>query len=653
MLVFVRQSLALLCVVAALLAPSSPAWAQMARSHHRGRAFFETLRLPPVNPAPQVRPPTFPAGIFGIPQVVKQGPTAFLNFTANSNKRLASPDQALAAKTKKGTFHGMRAPFIFQQQWWLGVPFAKPPVGDLRFRAPQPLDDSTQDFAATATKPTCWQPNGYLMGFNGDDGQRNEDCLYLNIYTPNNAERNPGKLPVLLWYFGGGEIGGTASSYNSTALEILSILAGQPIIVVTPQYRLNAFGFMAGKPYADAARAGKVDLNPGLQDVTAALDWTYENIAAFGGDPERITIAGQSSGAFNVGAQLLKDGKPGAPPPKYRNAIMLSGTMGSEPAFAPDSDITTKTFQRVAAAVGCASGDQIECLRKAKPIDLAEATFPDLKPGQRPDVATVLGPDFYPGIFMYQPVQDGVYHRDGAGAQVRRGEFPDVPVLTGNTKDEGTIFVQQTGRAQDWPSWLAKVAFESQDTSQPGSQQFLDRVVTAYPDVPRQGAPYWPAWNKNDSRFGAGAQFERCASTLGDQAWHSQRRLFLEQHNKYKKSKAFAYLFNQTNAPPDVNDWVGIPHGYDPTYWFAAYAFLPNPFYLAQSATSRDAALSMISFVNRGDPNHFGMLQWPPYTQATKQLFRFQGNNNILIKDDFRPEMSVLSEPASLALVSR
>lgn len=444
--------------------------------------------------------------------------------------------------------------------------------------------------------------------------------------------------------------GGAASSYNSTAVELLSILAGQPIIIVTPQYRLNAFGFMAGKVYADAAKAGKVDLNPGLTDVTMALDWVHEHISAFGGDPDKITIAGQSSGAFNTGAQLLKDGKPGAPPPKYRAAIMLSGTMGSEPAFPADSDITTKTFQRVANAVGCGSGDQIACLKKADPLALAEATFPDEQPNQRPDVPTLQGPDYYPGVFYYQPVQDGVYHRDGAGAQVRRGEFPDVPVLTGNVKDEGTIFVDQHTTEPNWQAWIAKIAFENQQTSPAPQQNLLNNISAAYANNVAEGAPYWPARTSNVSRFGAGSEFERSASISGDQGWHAPRRIFLEAHNQFKKSKAWVYLFNQTDSPPDVEGWTGIPHGFDPAYWFAAYAFTPNFAYPEQPASSRDTSLSMINFVNNMDPNHLGMEYWPTYNQATKKIFRFQGFNNQIITDDFRPQMSVFMTPEALQL---
>lgn len=533
------------------------------------------------------------------------------------------------------------------------MPFAQAPTGDLRFRAAKALPDSDAQYNATAIKPTCWQPNGYLLNFNGDDGQRNEDCLYLNIYTPKGQEKKSKKLPVMVWFFGGGEIGGAASTYNSTLLELESQLFGEPIVIVTPQYRLNAFGFMAGKPYADAANAGTVDLNPGLTDVTAAIDWVHDNIDAFGGDPDKVTIAGQSSGAFNVGAQLLKDGKPGAAAPNYRSAVMLSGTMGSEPAFPPDGSIVTKTFDRVANAVGCGSGDQIACLKTADPMALAEATFPDVKAGGRPDDATIQGPDYYPGVFYYQPVTDGVYHRDSAAAQVQRGEMPDVPILLGNVKDEGTIFVDHDTTADGWMAWLASVSFQEQTNATAEQTTFLNKVAAAYPEGASIGAPYWPARTTNVSRFGAGSQFERSASASGDQGWQALRRLFLNSFNTHKKSNIYAYLFNQTDSPPNVEDFTGIPHGFDPPYWFAGYAFVPNLAYPAQPATSRDTSLSLINFVTKQDPNHFGMLNWPPYTQNNKKLFRFQGFNNKLIDDDFRPEMSVFMDPANLALTYR
>lgn len=530
-----------------------------------------------------------------------------------------------------------------------GIPFAQPPTGNLRFQAPQPLPDSNDDIDASTIQPTCFQPNNYVMSFNGRDGM-SEDCLHLNIFTPKGASTGLlGKLPVMHWYFGGGDIGGAATTYNASALVLQSMLMLQPMIVVTSQYRMNAFGFLAGEAFTEASKTGDVVLNPGLRDVTAAIEWTKKNIAAFGGDPNKITIAGQSSGAFNIGAQLLKDGAPGAADPVYRAAVLLSGTMGTEPAWSPNGNVSNSLFNRVANAVGCdpSSSSVVSCMRNADPLDLAQATFPGGN-YDAPEVPTLQGPDFYPGIFMYQPVVDGIYHRQqGAGAQVAAGQFPDVPMLTGNVKDEGTIFAAQQTRLSDWPSYLSSVAFENPQGQ--GASQLLQDIAKAYPDNPALGSPYYPGDTSTVSRFGAGAEFERSASALGDNGWHSFRRYFLKNFNEQKRSPVYVYLFNQTITPPNVQDWTGIPHGYDPPWWFGAHNFDVTG-YAPSMATGLDTSSCLVAFVNKMDPNHFGLKYWPPYTQQSPLLFAFQGQNNQLISDDFRPGMSVFTSKTAFQL---
>jgi para-nitrobenzyl esterase len=181
-------------------------------------------------------------------------------------------------------------------QTYFGVPFAKPPVGNLRWKAPQPLDNwtgvkETKKFSARPMQKLIW----------GDMNSRSngvsEDCLYLNIWTP--AKRNTKDLPVLLYYYGGGNLAGDGSEprYDGEAM------AKKGIVVVTCNYRLNVFGFLA-HPELSAEAPYKASGNYGVLDQSAALNWVVKNIASFGGDPKKVTIAGESAGSIAVSMQM-------------------------------------------------------------------------------------------------------------------------------------------------------------------------------------------------------------------------------------------------------------------------------------------------------------------------------------------------------------
>ena len=181
-------------------------------------------------------------------------------------------------------------------QTYFGIPFAKPPVGELRWKAPQALDNwkgvkETKKFSARPVQPIVF----------GDMGSRSnglsEDCLYLNVWTP--ANRNAKNLPVLVYFYGGGNVAGDASEprYDGESMS------KKGIVVITCNYRLNVFGFFA-HPELTAESPYKGSGNYGALDQVAALQWVQKNIAAFGGDPKKVTIAGESAGSIGVSYQM-------------------------------------------------------------------------------------------------------------------------------------------------------------------------------------------------------------------------------------------------------------------------------------------------------------------------------------------------------------
>lgn len=216
---------------------------------------------------------------------------AFL-FEANSQSNNAF---AVQVKIENGIIEGNYNTHTGMQTYF-GVPFAKPPVGNLRWKAPQPLDNWT---GVKQTKKFGPRPMQTIVF--GDMNSRSdgvsEDCLYLNVWTP--AKRNTKGLPVLVYFYGGGNVAGDASEprYDGESM------AKKGIVVVTCNYRLNIFGFFA-HPELSKESPYKASGNYGLLDQVAALKWVQKNIAAFGGDPKKVTIAGESAGSISVSYQM-------------------------------------------------------------------------------------------------------------------------------------------------------------------------------------------------------------------------------------------------------------------------------------------------------------------------------------------------------------
>ncbi|KXK24307.1 MAG: carboxylesterase, partial [Bacteroidetes bacterium OLB12] len=202
---------------------------------------------------------------------------------------------AVQTKIENGTIEGLYETGS-GLQYYLGVPFAKPPVGNLRWKAPQPLDTWT---GVKQTKKFGPRPIQAIVF--GDMGSRSdgmsEDCLYLNVWTP---AKKGASLPVLVYFYGGGFVAGDGSEprYDGAAM------AKKGIVVVTVNYRLGLFGFFA-HPDLSKETTYKGSGNYGYLDQAFALQWVQKNIAAFGGDAKKVTIAGESAGSISVSAQMV------------------------------------------------------------------------------------------------------------------------------------------------------------------------------------------------------------------------------------------------------------------------------------------------------------------------------------------------------------
>lgn len=282
---------------------------------------------------------------------------------------------------------------------WLGVPYAAPPEGDLRWEPPQPADPWEGVRAATEFGSACAQGEAPMPGVPSTD----EDCLYLNVYAPDRARRD---LPVMVWFHGGGNSYGAAEQYDPSRL-----VSDGKTVVVTVNYRQGLFGSMAHPALDEGGET--TSGNYGLQDQQAAMRWVRENAEAFGGDGDNLTIFGESGGGFDVCAHLASASSAGL----FDKAIIQSAPCGSD--WAPSRAEGQARDVAVADALGCADPATAEaCLRALAPEDLNAATA---------------------GLYEVQPVVGGPVMPVPTADAIASGDINDVPVLIGINRDENQL----------------------------------------------------------------------------------------------------------------------------------------------------------------------------------------------------------------------
>jgi para-nitrobenzyl esterase len=308
-------------------------------------------------------------------------------------------DTSPIVQTTQGRVQGFTKDGVAE---FFGIPYAAAPIGNLRWRPPVAHAPWTGVLKATAFGPTCAQIEN--SPFSGPTSA-SEDCLYINVFAPAIAEHK--KLPVILWSYGGGDFEGESNDYDGSKLA----LQGHTI-VVTFNYRLNLFGFLA-HPALD--HEGHLFGNYGILDNQFALRWVHDNIAAFGGDAANITIAGQSAGATNVGAEVLSPLDKGL----FTHAILQSGAM---PTLTPLSVAEAKG-EAFAVAAGCGTGAApaiAQCLRKLPAAKILSFAHPP---------------------FVANNIADGAILPKVVIDAFESGKFNHVPLMIGNAEDEGAYFV--------------------------------------------------------------------------------------------------------------------------------------------------------------------------------------------------------------------
>jgi para-nitrobenzyl esterase len=469
----------------------------------------------------------------------------------------------------RGTTAGTVAEF-------LGMPYAAPPTGDLRWRPPAPPDKWWGVRDATQFGPNCPQPPSPFA----PPGPFSEDCLYLNVYTPNHDAGHrllrggdEGGLPVLVWIHGGGLTTDAGRDYDPAKL------AADGVVAVTINYRLGALGFLAHP--ALASRPGGPAGNYGLMDQQAALRWVRDNIGQFGGDPNNVTIAGESAGGLSVLAHLVSPGSRGL----FQKAIIQSGSFALNQRPLAAAEAAGEAF---AAQVGC-SDQTAECLRHLP-------------------VSTLLA--HQSGVYI-PGVVDGRVLTESIGTALADGQFARVPILNGTNYDEERIFVSfghaiSSGTNVMIPgSAVTAGSYQSDIAAVLGVPAARAAAIAAeYPPAA------YPSPTVAFSALAGDANFA-CPALRIDQ-WTSQR------------VPVFAYEFNDDSAPLRFTPpLVGPPvatHGSELQYLFdLPNAPVPGTLNADQEALAASMRAAWASFAASGNPGS-AAVPWPAFGDGSQML---------------------------------
>jgi para-nitrobenzyl esterase len=449
---------------------------------------------------------------------------------------------------------------------YLGVPFAAPPTGDLRWRPPQPRGPwAPGTLNATVVPQACAQinPAGAVAGI--------EDCLTLNIWAPAAVAAGPG-LPVLIWLHAGAFLG---ASSNFAANDGRRFAEERGAVVVAPNYRLGAFGWLAHNALTLEDRNYPSSGNYGLADQRAALRWVRDNIASFGGNPANVTLAGGSAGAISTSLHLVSPSSRGL----FHRAIMPSGFASARLDSASEAAAQGEAF---AAALGCTDrAAVVSCLRSRSQNQVLAALPLSSLPGGFQQYAQE------PGRVAWGPVVDGLEVPDQPRELYRRGQFSRMPVIVGTTRDEGWTFVDRS-----FPAGLDALQYDRAVRTEFGMD--ADAVLGLYP------ATMFPTAKDALARLTGDVEFV-CEA----------RRIARVMHH----DGAPVYVYSYEYPVDPVNPGRAF-HGLDTNLLFGNNFAAPSNHVLTPADLVIYDAMSTFwrRFIETGNPNPRGApVQWPPY----------------------------------------
>jgi para-nitrobenzyl esterase len=473
-----------------------------------------------------------------------------------------------------------------------GVPFAAPPVGDLRWKAPQPLKPWTEVRKATEFGARCSQTSVYSDMVFRDSGP-SEDCLYLNVWTP--AKSASERLPVIVWFYLCGFVSGSSSEARYDGVH----LAAKGAVVVTPNYRLGVFGFMA-HPELTKESGHNASGNYALLDLVAALQWVHINVGAFGGDPNNVTISGESAGSFAVSALMASPLAQGL----FHKAIGESGAFfpNDRPSLAAKSlNVTERAGMDFAASLHAAS---LAALRAKTAAEILQAAADD--------------------SFRFAPNLDGYFLPGKVPDIYAAGKQSHVPLLAGWNADEGKGNILYAKEKTTAKSFVKK----AQDRWGNRADSFL----SLYPAATDEQA------------------LESAEELAGDDFIAFSTWKWLNSQVKTGQAPVYAYLFEQVPAeyPGAMSDGLpavarGARHSGEIEYVFQMLKWLDRPWTPEDFQVADTMSSFWVNFARSGDPNGKGLPQWPKYESSDRfQVMHFLGTSSHSAPEEHRARYEFL-----------
>jgi carboxylesterase type B len=509
-----------------------------------------------------------------------------------------------------------------------GIPFAEPPLGNLRFRRPVDYNGSYHGLIADNFNPSCMQINpmgavglaaqgmilldslpqdskGPLFDCLKNTVVESEDCLYLNIFRPAGTKAGD-NLPVMVWIHGGAFLFGSPATFPGNKYVEESIYMDQPIIMVSIPYRFGPYGYLNGPEIV-----AEGNTNVGLHDLRKALIWIQTHIADFGGDPDKVTAFGESAGAMSIAALMASykgtnshNGKP-----LFNAAIMQSG--GPLAVDAVDASAASTSYNRIIELSGCGNADdKLACLRSlpAEAINKAHNSY---------TAGEAFG--ILPQFLGFTPRPDGDILSKDPLTQVQDYEIQNIPVIVGNQEDEGTIF------AGLWYNVFAEPQFRESlfKVFMNASQETIDQLAEYYPRDWTQGSPF-----RTGHKNAVTPQFKRYSALLTDVIFQAPRRLALG--TAWSRNNCWNYFSTHFYKKLPI---FGTFHGNELLFQF----FVNSGPYLAYRRY-------FISFANNFNPNvGTNLTHWDQYTTENRETMEIKYREFEMQKegDRFREEQIV------------
>ena len=458
-------------------------------------------------------------------------------------------------KTASGKVEGKQEGAV---RTFLGIPYAAPPVGDLRWKTPQAVAKWSGVRKATEFGARCMQGPIYPDMIFRDSGS-SEDCLYLNVWTPAKSAKE--KLAVMVWIYGGGYIAGATSEPRQDGTNLAK---NQNVVVVSMNYRLGVFGFFVHPELAKESGHNSAG-NYGLLDQNAALRWVQGNIAEFGGDPANVTIFGESAGSFSVSAQMASPLSKGL----MKRAIGESGGAFSKTGlnFAPMATREEKDPETLGAIVGAKTLAEFRAVPAQKLLDAT------LKQN---------------GGFGFGPCVDGYFLPESPEAIFSEGKQNDIPLLAGWNHDEGSFMV---------------------DSMKPTAENYKALVQKQFGDNANEILRLYPGETDEQALRSAG-------DLAGDQfiAWSTWRWISAQANTG--KQPIYRYRFDL--GPTDASTGKRVAfHSSEIEYVFGQLDTRPHVTWTPEDRQlSAEIQKYWANFARSGDPNGEGLPKWPVYNSV-------------------------------------